>query len=207
MTRRGRFITLEGGEGGGKSTHAKWMAEWLSARGREVVTTREPGGSPLAEAVRKLFLADWEEGMDGKTETLLLFAARAAHIRNTIEPALSAGRDVVCDRFIDASHAYQGAGRGVQTDILSSLETWVLGKTRPDLTFILDLAPATGLERTRQRGIENRFETENPAFMERVRDAYLERARSAPDRYVIIDASQSIERVRQQLQQALERKL
>lgn len=195
MTAPGRFITLEGGEGAGKSTHARFVAAWLEARGRTVVQTREPGGSPLAEAVRDLVLRDWSEGVTPQTELLLMFAARAAHVAHRIEPALRAGQDVVCDRFIDASWAYQGAGRGVADEHLRALERLVLGELTPDLTLVLDLPPQIGLVRARRRGDTNRFEAENLAFMERVRAAYLARAQTDPARYFVIDATRPVEQV------------
>jgi dTMP kinase len=195
VTARGRFITLEGGEGAGKSTHARSITAWLEKQGRSVVHTREPGGSPLAEAVRELVLRDWAEGVTPKAELLLMFAARAAHVAHRIEPALSAGQDVVCDRFIDASWAYQGAGRGVAAEHLSALEKLVLGDLKPDLTLVFDLPPDVGLARARRRGDANRFEAETLAFMERVRAAYLSRAQADPNRYVVLDATGPIEQV------------
>lgn len=186
---RGRLITLEGGEGAGKSTQAAFIRDWLQARGREVVMTREPGGSPLAERIRELVLADWAEGVSPETEVLLMFAARAAHVRATIEPALAAGRDVVCDRFVDSSYAYQGAGKGVATEHLQALEALVLKDLRPDLVLVLDLPPETGLARARRRGEANRFEDESLAFMRRLREAFLQRAAADPQRYAVIDAS------------------
>lgn len=193
---RGRLITLEGGEGAGKSTQARFVAGWLEERGRTVVQTREPGGSPLAEAVRAVVLGDWAEGVSPETELLLMFAARAAHVAHRIEPALRAGHDVVCDRFIDASWAYQGAGRGVADEHLRALERLALRDLRPDLTLVFDLPPDVGLARARGRGDANRFEAENLAFMERVRAAYLSRAQADPDRYVVLDATRSIDEVK-----------
>ena len=204
---RGRFITLEGGEGAGKSTQARAIRDWLQSRGREVVLTREPGGSPLAEALRELVLRDWAEGIDVNTEVLLMFAARAAHLKQTIEPALAAGRDVVCDRFVDSSYAYQGAGKGLAVQHLQALETLVLGEFRPDLTLLLDLAPQLGLARAHHRGEANRFEAESLAFMQRVRDCFLARAQAAPQRYVVIDAAQELPDVTAQILRALEQRL
>jgi dTMP kinase len=201
---RGRFITLEGGEGAGKSTQARAVRRWLESRGRSVVSTREPGGSPLAEAIRGLVLAEWAEGMDATTELLLMFAARAAHLRATIEPALAAGQDVVCDRFVDASWAYQGAGRQMGDAPLASLEQLVLRGLEPDLTLVFDLPVALGLQRAQARGDANRFEGENRAFMERVREAYRRRAAARPARYAVIDAAQGIEAVSAQVEAALE---
>ena len=203
MTARGRFITLEGGEGAGKSTHARSIAAWLESQGRTVVQTREPGGSPLAEAVRELVLRDWDEGITAKTELLLMFAARAAHVANRIEPALGAGQDVVCDRFIDASWAYQGAGRGIAAEHLSALERLGLGDLEPDLTLVFDLPPDIGLARAKRRGDANRFEAETMAFMERVRAAYLSRAQSDPDRYFVIEATRPIDEVDAQIAREL----
>lgn len=204
---RGRFITLEGGEGAGKSTQARAIRDWLQSRGREVVLTREPGGSPLAEAVRELVLRDWAEGIDVNTEVLLMFAARAAHMKQTIEPALAAGRDVICDRFVDSSYAYQGAGKGLAMHHLQALEALVLGDFRPDLTLLLDLSPQLGLARAHHRGSANRFEAESLAFMQRVRDCFLARAQAAPQRYVVIDAAQELPDVTAQILRALEHRL
>ncbi|WP_436286674.1 dTMP kinase [Solimonas marina] len=186
---RGRFITLEGGEGAGKSTQATYVRDWLLAQGREVVLTREPGGSPMAEAIRAIVLGDWAEGVTPQTEVLLMFAARAAHWHATIEPALAAGKDVVCDRFVDSSHAYQGAGKGIAAEGMAALETLAIGRHRPDLTLLLDLPPDEGLKRTQARGEQNRFEFETLEFMQRVREGFLERARAEPGRFRIIDAS------------------
>lgn len=203
MSARGRLITLEGGEGAGKSTQARHIAGWLRARGRIVVTTREPGGSPLAEAIRGLVLGDWAEGVSAQTEVLLMFAARAAHLAATIEPALAQGQDVVCDRFVDASWAYQGAGRGVDPRHLCALEDLVLCDLRPDLTLVFDLDPALGLARAKGRGSVNRFEAETLAFMARVRQAYLDRAAAQPARYAVIDAASAQAQVSRDVEQVL----
>lgn len=207
MSQRGRLITLEGGEGAGKSTHASFVAEWLRARGRQVRLTREPGGSPLAEAIRGLVLAQWAEGVPAVTELLLMFAARAAHLHATIEPALAAGQDVVCDRFVDASWAYQGGGRGMDAAHLQALERMVLNGRRPDLVLVFDLPPSIGLARARQRGDANRFEDEDLAFADRVRQAYLDRAVAGGPRYAVLDASAGLQTVRGELEQLLERRL
>lgn len=203
----GRFITLEGGEGAGKSTQAAFIARWLEARGRTVVRTREPGGSPLAEAVRGLVLGDWTEGVTPETELLLMFAARAAHVSYLVRPALARGDDVLCDRFVDASWAYQGAGRGIADEHLRALEKLALGALRPDLTLLLDLPVEIGLARAKSRGDANRFEAENLAFMNRVRGAYLARAQAEPARYALIDASLSLADVQGQIQRVLEERL
>jgi len=187
-TRPGRLIVLEGGEGAGKSTQVGVVRGWLEQRGRTVVATREPGGSPLAEAIRGLALRQWEEGTDALTEALLMFAARAAHLHALIRPALERGRDVVCDRFVDASYAYQGAGRGLGEAAVAALERLSLGGLRPDLVLLLDIEPELGLQRAHRRGDANRFEAETLEFMRRVRAEYLRRARAEPARYAVIDA-------------------
>jgi dTMP kinase len=207
MNSRGRLIVLEGGEGAGKSTHARRVRDWLEQRGRQVVLTREPGGSPLAEAIRGVVLGDWPEGVDATTELLLIFAARAAHLHALIGPALEQGQDVVCDRFVDASYAYQGAGRGLGEDKVRALESLTLGTLRPDLVLLLDLDPEQGLRRARHRGEENRFEAETLDFMRKVRQAYLRRAAAAPDRYAVIDAARSVEEVAAELLRILEARL
>lgn len=207
MSARGRFIVLEGGEGGGKSTQARALREALVARGREVVLTREPGGSPLAEAIRGLVLGDWAEGIDANTEVLLIFAARAAHLRATILPALEAGRDVICDRFVDASYAYQGAGRGLPRERLAELERLVLGELQPDLVLVLDVDPAIGVARIAGRGGNNRFDAESLAFMQRVRAAYLQRAAEAPQNHVVVDAARAVETVTADLLALIEARL
>lgn len=211
MTRRnrpvetGRLITLEGGEGAGKSTQARFIADWLRARGRGVVQTREPGGSPLAEALRGVILQDWPGGISPETETLLMFAARAAHLEQTVRPALARGEDVVCDRFIDSTYAYQGAGKGVPRTRIAQMEKLVLAGLRPRLTLVLDLPPELGLQRARRRGDQNRFEAETLAFQRRVRRCFRERARAAPRRYAVIDASQPVEQVQAAVVRVLER--
>ena len=199
----GLFLSLEGGEGAGKSTAARFLAERYRAQGREVVLTREPGGSPLAEAIRGLVLSSWEEGVSATTELLLMFAARAAHLQATITPALARGAVVICDRFVDASWAYQGAGRGVSAEHLTQLEAMVLGALRPTRTLLFDLSPELGLARARGRGDTNRFEAETLDFQRRVRQAYLDRAAQAPLRYRLIDAAAPLPAVQAQLLDAL----
>lgn len=196
---RGRFIVLEGGEGGGKSTQARRLRDHLEARGRRVLLTREPGGSPLAEAIRALVLGQWPEGVDATTELLLIFAARAAHLQATIRPALADGRDVICDRFVDASYAYQGAGRGVDPADIAALERLVLGDLQPDCVLLLDIAPEIGLQRIAERSGNNRFDAESMAFMQRVRAAYRSRAAAAPARYRVIDAARDADTVAAEL--------
>jgi dTMP kinase len=204
---RGRFITLEGGEGAGKSTNARFIKAWLEQRGREVIMTREPGGSPLAEAIREVVLKPWPEGMPPLTEALLMFAARSAHLEATVLPALESGRDVICDRFVDSSYAYQGAGNGFSIPKLQTLEEMVLGELRPDLTIVFDLDPEVGLQRARSRGEQNRFEDETLAFMQRVRQAFLDRAKAQPARYAVLDAGRDLETTQSALSKILESRL
>lgn len=199
---RGRLIVLEGPDGGGKSTNARFVERWLQDRGRQVLRTREPGGSPLAEQIRGLLLADGE--MPPATEVLLMYAARAAHLAQTIGPALAGGRDVVCDRFVDASYAYQGAGRGVPVAVLDQLSRYVLGELTPDRVILLDLPLADGQQRTRGRGQQDRFDREQASFRGAVREAYLQRAAAAPERYAVIDASAPLADVQSQIAQCLE---
>ena len=201
---RGRLIVLEGGEGAGKSTHAPLVVRWLEARGRKVVATREPGGSPLAEEIRSVVLRRWDEGVDGMTELLLMFAARAAHLQAKIRPALAAGSDVVCDRFVDATYAYQGVGRGVRTAAIDALAGLVLGKLRPDLVILLDVDDATAARRIGGRAGNNRFDEEARDFQSRVRKAYKRRAARDPKRYAVIDASRSVDAVQRDIERALE---
>ena len=203
--RPGRLVVLEGGEGAGKSTHAKFVRDWLARHGREPLMTREPGGSPLAEAIRELVLREWPEGMDAPTELLLMFAARAAHLHAKIRPALDAGQDVVCDRFVDATYAYQGAGRGMRETDIDALAEIVLRKLRPDLVLVLDIEPESGARRVRGRGSANRFDAEALEFQSRVRKAYLRRAARDPKRYVVIDADREPAVVQADIDRALEK--
>ena len=203
MSGKGPFITLEGGEGAGKSTAAGFIRDWLAERGHTVRLTREPGGSPLAEAIRALVLGDWPEGVPPASETLLMFAARAAHLAHTIRPALARGEVVVCDRFVDASWAYQGAGRGVAATHLAALEHFVLEGLTPTLTLLFDLPVEQGLARAKGRGDTNRFEAETLAFQQRVREAYRQRAAAAPDRYAVIDASAPLSAVQGEIAHVL----
>lgn len=191
----GRFIVFEGGEGAGKSTQIAAVSDWLRGRGEQVLSTREPGGSPLAEEIRRLLLEDWPEGTDPTTELLLVFAARSAHLHTLVRPALAAGIHVLCDRFADATYAYQGAGRGVDSRTIDFLCNVVVGALRPDHVIILDVPEKIGLKRARQRGQENRFEAEDLRFQEAVRRAYLARARNEPARYTVIDATLPPDRI------------
>lgn len=202
--KRGRFITVEGVEGAGKSTHIDAMRAHLESRGVTVRVTREPGGAPFSESLRELLLDPANLGMDADTELLLVFAARAEHLAKVIRPALTAGDWVLCDRFTDATYAYQGGGRGIDPARIAVLENWVQGDLRPDLVIVLDIDPEAGLARAATRGDKDRFEREEAAFFRRVRENYLERAKAAPDRYRIIDAGAAQESVRERILKALE---
>jgi dTMP kinase len=192
---RGRFITFEGGEGAGKSTQLKQLAERLQGRGLDVVSTREPGGSPGAEAIRGLVLNGAADRWSPVTETLLMYAARRDHIERVIEPALARGAWVVCDRFADSTRAYQGAAGGTDPALIAALEAHVLGAARPDLTLVFDMPPEAGLARAHARGGELRFESKGLAFHERLREGFLAIARAEPDRCALIDAAGSLEAV------------
>jgi dTMP kinase len=198
------FISLEGGEGAGKSTQMQNIRLWLENKGRQVIETREPGGTPLAEMIRDVVLHGKHPEMSAYTELLLIFAARAQHVEELINPALDNGHTVLCDRFTDASFAYQGGGRGIPDSDIETLENMVMGNLRPGLTLLLDLPVELGLERATGRGSEDRFETETMAFLQRARDAYLKRAATFSDRYVVIDARQAADQVWQEIQKALE---
>jgi dTMP kinase len=204
---RGKFITLEGGEGAGKSSNIPFIESYLRERGIDLVMTREPGGTALSERIRTILLDKQEQQMTSDTELLLMFAARAQHLEQVILPALHAGRWVICDRFTDATYAYQGGGRGIPSQRIALLEQWVQGDFRPDQTLIFDLPVATGLARAGQRSTPDRFEQENLAFFERVRAAYLERAKTAPQRYSIIDAAPDWHLVQAQIATILDRLL
>jgi len=204
---QGRFITLEGIEGAGKSTVAKFAREWLEARGKQVTLTREPGGTPLAERVRQLVLDRQGEPITPPTETLLMFAARGLHLENLIRPALARGDWVVCDRFTDATRAYQGAGRGVSRVWIEQLAAEVQRGLTPDCTLLLDLPVSTGLERVMKRSgpaPTDRFEEEPAKFFERVREAYLELARAEPSRIRVVNAAGTVEDVRKAVATVLE---
>jgi dTMP kinase len=199
----GLFITLEGGEGAGKSTSLTFVREFLEQAGRHVVVTREPGGTPLGEKIRELLLHG-REGMQVDTELLLMFAARAEHLARVIRPALAEGACVVCDRFTDATYAYQGSGRGVPEARIRVLEDWVQQGLRPDLSLLLDIPVQQGLDRAGQRSAPDRFEREKIDFFERVRSRYLAIAASEPQRMRVINAAGDIPAVQAQLRRALE---
>lgn len=198
--KRGKFIVLEGGEGVGKSTNLDFVRDCLENAGLFVRVTREPGGTKLGERLRDILLQDdEEETITPDAELLLMFAARAQHIAQVICPALDAGQWVVCDRFTDATYAYQGAGRQLPTKKIADLERWVQGDLRPDLVVLLDAPPTVGRDRIRQRGDADRFEREKVAFFERVREAYKARAAENPDLYAVIDAGRALPEVQARL--------
>lgn len=194
-----KFITVEGIEGAGKSTALNVMRTWLEKKNIDHVMTREPGGTEIAESIRQTLLTPHDEKMHADTELLLMFAGRAQHIHHVIEPALSAGKWVVSDRFTDASYAYQGAGRTLPEERIAVLEDWVQGQLQPDLTLLLDVPVKVGIERINSRE-KDRIEQEKEAFFNRVRDAYLARAKQFPERIKVIDASQTEEKVHQDIE-------
>ena len=196
---RGKFITLEGIDGAGKSTHHAWLIDFLKRQGKEVVATREPGGTPLGEKLRALLLS---EPMHIETEALLMFAARREHLDKLIQPALAAGRWVVSDRFADASYAYQGGGRGLAPEKIMALESWVQAGFQPDLTIVFDLPTEIACERLAKTGnAPDRFEKETQGFFERVRNTYLQRAGAEPGRIKVIDSRESIPNIQKSLEQ------
>ena len=199
MTVRGQFITFEGTEGVGKSTQLTNAASTLDQMGVDHILTREPGGTPMAEAIRELLLAPRDEPVNEITELLLMFAARAQHLHTHILPALERGQWVLCDRFTDATFAYQGGGRGVPEERIALLETLVQGDIRPDHVIVLDAPVDTGMARARRRGELDRFEQEDLEFFQRIRNTYLARARAHPDRYHVIDAARPLADVSSQV--------
>lgn len=196
---RGKFITVEGGEGVGKSSNIEFIANTLREKGIDCVVTREPGGTPLAEEIREVLIQRREEKVCPDTELLLMFAARAQHLNAKIIPALEAGKWVVCDRFTDATYAYQSGGRGLPSEKVANLETFVQGALRPDVTLLLDAPIEVGMARASKRAALDRFEEEKVDFFNRVRNNYLGRAKADPERFVILDASQSLEDVQADL--------
>ena len=204
---RGRFITIEGGEGAGKSTMMGRVADWLENAGHRVIRTREPGGTELAEKLREILLDRNNISLSGRAELLLMFAARAQHLEELIRPALARGDWVLCDRFTDATWAYQGGGRGLPRHEIESLEMLVHGDLQPDLTLLLDLPVELGLKRAARRSAADRFEQESTQFFERVRAAYLERAEAAPERFAVIDAASNMEQVWSQIDSVLRERM
>jgi len=197
---KAKFITFEGVDGAGKSTHLAWFAEALRKRGKEVLVTREPGGTPLGESLRDILL---NQSMHAETEALLIFAARFEHIEQVIKPALQRGTWVVSDRFSDASFAYQGGGRGVKVEKLEQLECWVHENFQPDLTLLFDLPIEVARQRLSKNITLDRFEQEKDSFFKNVRQAYLERRKKHPDRFVLIDAAQTPDQVKKNLENAI----
>lgn len=199
----GKFITIEGTEGVGKTTNIEFIQTWLNQQQVDFVTTREPGGTPLAEQIRELLLTPRDEKVCNSAELLLMFAGRAQHLDQVIVPAVQSGLCVVCDRFTDATYAYQGFGRGMDSTLIAHLERLVQAELRPDLTLILDIPVEIGLQRASQRSAPDRFEREQTEFFERVRQGYLSIAANEPERCVVIDASQPLEDVQRDITTAL----
>lgn len=199
---RSLFITVEGTEGVGKTSNINFIADFLRTSNIHVVETREPGGTKLGESIRSMLL-DPKNKMADDTELLLMFAARAQHLTEVIEPALANDSWVVCDRFTDATYAYQGGGRGLPMEKIASLETWVQGERKPDLTILLDIDVQTGLKRASDRSTPDRFEQEQVEFFERVRQCYLSRAQAEPDRFIVIDTTQSLDKVQDDIAKTL----
>ncbi len=192
----GKFITVEGIEGVGKSTNIDFLSSIIEEHGFSVLCTREPGGTPMAERIRKMLLEHGDEPLPDIAESLLFFASRSLHICNTIRPALAAGQWVVCDRFTDASRAYQGHGRGLDLERINLMAEWVQEDLQPDLTILLDAPAQVGMERAAKRGEADRLDSEEASFYQRVRDGYLGLAAADPDRFAVVDASQELEQVR-----------
>jgi len=196
----GRFITVEGIEGVGKTTNIRFLSSAVEAYGHTVLTTREPGGTPMADRIRELLIEHGDEPMPDIAELLLMFASRALHVNNVIQPALAAGTWVICDRFTDSTRAYQGGGRGFPQQDIDRLADWVHGDLRPDLTILLDAPVEMGMRRAGRRGEPDRIEIERDGFFNRVRACYLQLAAAEPDRFVVVDASQDLEVVRRSIE-------
>lgn len=205
MSNPGKFITIEGGEGAGKSTNIGFIQDFLASQGIELISTREPGGTVYSEKIRNLLLDHQEEKLSSMAELLLIFAARAQHLEQLILPALEQGKWVLCDRFTDATYAYQGAGRSLGMSPIAELENLVQGSLRPDLTLILDIPVELGMGRVAERGGLDRFESEQREFFESVRQAYLDLAQASPERYAVIDTRNSLEQVQSDIALVLER--
>ena len=195
----GLFMTVEGIEGVGKTTNLEFIERYLLQRGHKVVVTREPGGTPLGENIRELLLGHKHDGMSDDTELLLMFSARAEHLNKVIKPNIKQGQIVLCDRFTDATYAYQGGGRGISIDRIAQLEQWVQGDLRPNVSILLDAPVELALERAGKRSAPDRFEKEKHAFFERVRAMYHQLAEQHPERYIIIDTSPSLSEVQNML--------
>lgn len=201
---RGRFITVEGGEGVGKSTNMQYICGLIRKRGHEVLETREPGGTPLAERIRALLLEHGDEPLPAAAELLLFFAARSLHVENLIRPALAAGTWVVCDRFTDTTRAYQGWGRGLDMSFIDQLAERVHGDLAPDLTILLDAPAEVGMDRAEHRGAADRMEKEERDFHTRIRRGYLAQAEAEPERFAVVDAGRPLEAVRARIEEALQ---
>jgi dTMP kinase len=197
--KKGLFITLEGIEGAGKSTVVDFIEDFLTKEGHDVIKTREPGGTVIGEQIREILLKNENSTLTYDTELLLVFSARAQHIQEVILPTLSSGKIILCDRFTDASYAYQGGGRGIDESRINLLEKWVQGDLRPNLTLLFDLDVSIGMQRTKKRSGTDRFEREEINFFEKVRNTYLERAKKEPQRFRIINAASSLENVKEQI--------
>lgn len=197
--KKGLFITLEGIEGAGKSTVVDFIEDFLTKEGHDVIKTREPGGTVIGEQIREILLKNENYTLTYDTELLLVFSARAQHIQEVILPALSSGKTILCDRFTDASYAYQGGGRGIDASRINLLEKWVQGDLRPNLTLLFDLDVSIGMQRTKKRSDADRFEREEINFFEKIRNTYLERAKNEPQRFRIINSASSLENVKEQI--------
>ena len=200
---RGRFITIEGIEGTGKSTNIAFLKSLVKEHELEVITTREPGGTPLAEQIRELLLVHREENLPPLTELLLFFASRSVMLKNLVIPALERGDWVICDRFTDATRAYQGAGRGLDISVIEQLADWVHGGLQPDLTVLLDAPAELGISRVKSRGQGDRMDSQELIFYEKVRTAYLNLAKENPERFVVVDATQSLADVQDAIREAV----
>ncbi|MRI35217.1 dTMP kinase [Endozoicomonas sp. OPT23] len=203
----GFFLTIEGCEGAGKSTAVNLIKEWMSEKGIEFTETREPGGTRVAEDIRSLLLSHHGEALSDTTELLLMFAARSQNLFHNIEPGMTAGKVVICDRFTDATYAYQGGGRGLDQQQISTLENLVQGSRRPDMTILMDVDPEVGMARARGRGELDRIEQEKMDFFERVREEYLNRSKVFSEQYEVIHAGGSLDNVKQQILSVLDRRL
>ena len=197
--KKGLFITLEGIEGAGKSTAVDFIEDFLTKEGHDVIKTREPGGTVIGEQIREILLKNENYTLTYDTELLLVFSARAQHIQEVILPALSSGKIILCDRFTDASYAYQGGGRSIEASRINLLEKWVQGDLRPNLTLLFDLDVSIGMQRTKKRSDADRFEREEINFFEKIRNTYLERAKNEPQRFRIINSASSLESVKEQI--------
>ena len=200
---RGKFISLEGGEGSGKTTAIHFIRQWLDDRNIPYIMTREPGGTPLAEEIRQLILTPRDEPVNDVTELLLVFAARAQHLAEKIQPALAKGVWVISDRFLDSSYVYQGKARGGDMVMIDQLANWVVGDNNPDATLVLDVPVELGQERVIQRQHQDRLDKESLVFHQKVRDGFLARAKADPQRVKVVDASQSLESVKDQIENQL----